>query len=110
VKTWARLIAKSFRTRCAYRQVLAIFKRDQTRIFARIPNTRRMILDMRMDMRMPGMNGLELRRRAAASHREAPVISLSRRMVMRATLTANSPIREKEDESYSARVGPTLPQ
>jgi FixJ family two-component response regulator len=47
-----------------------MFKRDQTRIFARIPNTRRTILDMRM----PGMNGLELRRRAAATHLEAPVI------------------------------------
>ena len=52
-----------------------MFKRDQTRIFARIPNTRRMVLDM--DMRMPGMNGLELRRRAAASHREAPVIFIT---------------------------------
>jgi FixJ family two-component response regulator len=50
-----------------------MFKRDQTRIFARIPNTRRMILDMRM----PGMNGPELRRRAAASHREAPVIFIT---------------------------------
>src|SRR5262245_931314 len=38
--------------------------------FARIHNTRCMTLDMRM----PGMNGLELRRRAAASHREVPVI------------------------------------
>jgi FixJ family two-component response regulator len=40
------------------------------RIFGRIHNTRCMI----PDMRMPGMNGLELRRRAAASHREATVI------------------------------------
>jgi CheY-like chemotaxis protein len=38
--------------------------------FARIHNTRCMILDMRM----PGMKWLELRRRAAASHREVPVI------------------------------------
>jgi hypothetical protein len=29
-------------------------------------------------------------------------------MVMMAILTADSPIREKEDESYSARVGATL--
>jgi len=50
-----------------------MFKRDQTRVFARIPNTRRMILDMRM----PGMNGPELGRRAAASHREAPVIFIT---------------------------------
>jgi FixJ family two-component response regulator len=50
-----------------------MFKRDQTRIFARIPNTRCMILDMRM----PGMSGPELRRRAAASHREAPVIFIT---------------------------------
>jgi CheY-like chemotaxis protein len=40
------------------------------RIFGRIHNTRCVILDMRV----PGMNGLKLRRRAAASHREAPVI------------------------------------
>jgi len=33
---------------------------------------------MILDMRMPGMNGLELRRRAAASHRdEAPVIFIT---------------------------------
>jgi len=63
-----------------------MFKRDQTRIFGahfwraflarifgRIHNTRCMILDMRM----PGMNGLELRRRAAASHSEAPVIFIT---------------------------------
>jgi FixJ family two-component response regulator len=47
-----------------------MFNCDQTRIFGRIHSTRRMILHMRM----PGMNGLELRRQAAASHREAPVI------------------------------------
>jgi FixJ family two-component response regulator len=29
------------------------------------------------DMRMPGMNGPELRRRAAASHREVPVIFIT---------------------------------
>jgi FixJ family two-component response regulator len=29
---------------------------------------------MTLDMRMPGMKELELRRRAAASHREVPVI------------------------------------
>jgi FixJ family two-component response regulator len=50
-----------------------MFKRDQTRIFARIPNARRMILDMRM----PGMNRLELRRRAAANHREVPGIFIT---------------------------------
>jgi len=39
----------------------------------RLPNTRCMILDVRM----PGMNGLELRRRVAASHREVQVIFIT---------------------------------
>jgi FixJ family two-component response regulator len=50
-----------------------MFKRDQTRIIGRTHNTRCMVLDMRM----PGMNGPELRRRAAPSHREAPVIFIT---------------------------------
>src|SRR5262245_24108134 len=55
-----------------------------------LPNTRCMILDVRM----PGMNGLELQRRVAASHREVPVIFI----------TAHG----DEDESYCVRVGPAL--
>jgi len=38
-----------------------------------LPSTRCMILDVRM----PGMNGLELQRRVAASHREVPVIIIT---------------------------------
>jgi FixJ family two-component response regulator len=38
-----------------------------------LPNTRCMILDVRM----PGMSGLELQRRVAASHREVPVIFIT---------------------------------
>ena len=38
-----------------------------------LPNTRCIILDVRM----PGMNGLELQRRVAASHREVPVIFIT---------------------------------
>jgi|SRR5215510_14579363 FixJ family two-component response regulator len=38
-----------------------------------LPNTRCLILDVRM----PGMNGLELQRRLAASHREIPVIFIT---------------------------------
>ena len=38
-----------------------------------LPNTRCMILDVRM----PGMNGLELQRRVAASHHEVPVIFIT---------------------------------
>src|SRR5215468_3349867 len=38
-----------------------------------LPHTRCMILDVRM----PGMNGLELQRRVAASHREVPVIFIT---------------------------------
>ena len=38
-----------------------------------LPITRCMILDVRM----PGMNGLELQRRVAASHREVPVIFIT---------------------------------
>src|SRR5215470_17879779 len=38
-----------------------------------LPNTRCLILDVRM----PGMNGLELQRRLAASHRESPVIFIT---------------------------------
>src|SRR5262245_58077116 len=38
-----------------------------------LPNTRCMILDVRI----PGMNGLELQRRLAASHREIPVIFIT---------------------------------
>ena len=38
-----------------------------------LPSTRCMILDVRM----PGMNGLELQRRVAASHREVPVIFIT---------------------------------
>ena len=38
-----------------------------------LPNTRCMILDVRM----PGMNGLELQRRVVASHRDVPVIFIT---------------------------------
>jgi len=38
-----------------------------------LPDTRCMILDVRM----PGMSGLELQRRVAASHREVPVIFIT---------------------------------
>jgi FixJ family two-component response regulator len=38
-----------------------------------LPDTRCLILDVRM----PGMNGLELQRRLAASHRETPVIFIT---------------------------------
>jgi FixJ family two-component response regulator len=38
-----------------------------------LPNTRCMIFDVRM----PGMSGLELERRVAASHREVPVIFIT---------------------------------
>jgi FixJ family two-component response regulator len=38
-----------------------------------LPSTRCMVLDVRM----PGMNGLELQRRVAASHREIPAIIIT---------------------------------
>jgi FixJ family two-component response regulator len=73
LKHWRGAGSCSDRFFASVRFFLAMFKRAQARIFGRIHNTRCMILDMRM----PGMNGLELRRRAAASHREAPVIFIT---------------------------------
>src|SRR5215510_2016906 len=89
-------------------------------------NTRCMILDVRM----PVMNGLELQRRLAASHREIPVIFITahgdeaaRSQALKdgavdylikpfraqATFAVKAPIRKKVDKSYSVRVWPALP-
>jgi FixJ family two-component response regulator len=50
-----------------------------------LPNTRCLILDVRM----PGMNGLELQCRLAASHREIPIIFITAQGDEAARLRAN---------------------
>jgi len=53
--------------------VEAFSSAEEFLISGHLPHTRCMILDMRM----PGMNGLELQRQVAASHREVPVIFIT---------------------------------